>query len=152
MFFLNQEFLVNYRIPLLFLCFTACSPDRLHVYNEYLSLDDLASMKVDTPDARKEFPTLGQRIRVSWTLASSLLADDPDAEIVLKVRYGDRLDEVIRHKVEKMKGMFTHSLVGDEYFDRGGITAYKAELIVEGELVDEWQHQLWARVIRIGEQ
>lgn len=147
----SESTLLHYLLPLaLFL--SACSSDKLHVHNEYLTLDDLASMKVDTPDERKKRPTLGQRIRVHWRLASSFLPEEPNAEVVLKVRYGDRHDEVVRHQVTEKKGMLTHSLVGEEYFSRGGITAYKAELLVDGKLVDEWQHQLWARVIHIGEQ
>jgi hypothetical protein len=129
----------------------SCSTDKLYVHSEYLTLDDLASMRVDTPDSRKESPSLGQRIRVSWKLAPSILQEDPDAEVVLKVRYGDHFDEVVHHKVDRLTGMFTHSLIGEEYFSRAGISAFKAELIVGGELVDEWQHQLWARVIKIGE-
>ncbi len=139
-----------YLLPLIILL-TSCSSNKLHVHNEYLTRDDLASMAVDTPDHRKERPTLGQRLRVRWKLASKFMAEGPKAEVVLKVRYGDRHDEVIHHVVEEDVGMFTHSLTGEEYFERGGITAYKAELIVDGELVDEWQHQLWARIIHVGE-
>ena len=138
-------------LPLVIL-FASCSEDKMHVQSEYLTLEDLASMKIDTPDERKECPTLGQRIRIHWSLAPNYLdLENPDAELVLKLRYGDRHDEVIRHKVSDREGMFTHSLVGEDYFNRNGIAAYKAELLVDGKLVDEWQHQLWAHVIRVGE-
>ncbi len=137
-------------LPLVFLL-AACSSNQLHVHNEYLTKEDLASMKVDTPDPRRERPTLGQRIMVQWDLEEKLFGTHPDAEVVLKMRFGDRHDKVVRHKITERSGVFSHSLIGEDYFTRGGIKAYKAELIVDGELVDQWQHQLWARVIRVGE-
>lgn len=135
----------------LLLFLTACGSERLTVHNEWLTLDDLASTHVDTPDHRQDNPPLGQRLYISWYIPEKSWERYEHIELLVKLRYGNREQKVLRHPLQRSRGRFTYQVIQEEYFEKRGISAYLVELRGDGELMEEWRHQLWAEVIRVGE-
>ena len=49
----------------------------------------------------------------------------------------------------KSHGLYLFTLINEDYFEKGGILTYKAELIKGDQILDEWYHQLWTDLILI---
>ncbi len=141
--------LMRFRMLILLLAFSSCSSHKLSVTNSYRTVADLASYHVDTPDPGLDKPRIGQHLLVDWSVAQSELAGKA-AEVQLSVRYGNAQNHVIRHPVHTNSGSFTYGIEREEYFDKKGIVAYKAELWIGHKKVDKVQHHLWAKRITIG--
>lgn len=116
--------------------------------SEYLYPQYLASERVNTPDPfRKCY--YGQQVIVRWNLPQSSMIGTEPIYLRLQVRYGNREIETLNVPLDKRRGWKTHRLINQDYWCRGGILAFKAELIRNGEILDDWTHYLWVDVIEI---
>ncbi len=135
-------------IVLLFLIFvlSGCSREYLTVYTDYLSHKNLASYRVGTPDPLLNNPPVGQRLIISWSFPKSFLSKD-NLHLELKVRFRNR--EEIKETVAicRASGTYYYYLINQDFFEKGGILTYRVDLIGDGEVLEEWRHQLWTELI-----
>jgi hypothetical protein len=126
----------------------ACMFSRLSVQSNYITVDDLASMYVHTPDPRQCCPTLGQRLTICWALESEL--EDRYQQFIISARIVFRNHEETKLSIplDNRYGTYLFSIVDDDFFEKKGILTYKVELLGDGEVIDIWQHQMWAEIIR----
>lgn len=125
------------------LLLTGCHHRYITCRSEYLYPRYLASDKINTPDPYREC-FYGQQIIVQWNLPCPKPAD-----IILKVRYGNREISNFSFSVDRVKGWKIYRLINEEYWCRGGIIAFQAQLLQEQQLIDTWTHYLWADIIHI---
>lgn len=126
-----------------------CQRRYVECRSEYLYPEYLASKRADTPDPCREC-FYGQQIIVHWNLPRCCL--DAPVTLRLHVRYGNREIETLTMLVEKRKGWKIHRLLNQDYWCRGGILAFQAQLLQGGEVLDDWTHYLWADIIEISSE
>jgi hypothetical protein len=132
----------------LLLLLTACQRQPLLVETEYVSVRSLASHWVRTPDPHRNCPATGQRLFVSWRIPLSYLQTS-DLHVELTVRFGDNSEDFQVIPISTILGTWTYSVLGDDYWNRCGIRTYRAKLIGGGEVLECWEHQLWATLIEL---
>lgn len=131
---------------ILFFMLTACvNQGKLSVFSDYVTQEYLASYHVGTPDPSLNAPTIGQRIYVRWNLAKN--HGYCELTLKLRVRFKDRSEITEYVQLNQPCGMYTYSILNEEYFARNGIMTYKIELLGDGQRIDEWQHQMWVELV-----
>lgn len=129
----------------IFLC--GCNKwQHVSVRNNYLSKQSLASYRVATPDPCLNCPPMGQQLIISWRFPYHYLYYN-NFHLSLKVRYGDRSEEIENIPIAKSLGYYVFSLQGEKFFDKGGIRTYKIDVIGNEKILDEWKHHLWIDLI-----
>lgn len=123
----------------------SCSREYLRVQVDYISKQNLASYHVCTPDPRLINPPQGQRMLISWYLDREKLSHNINIKVTL--RYGNQTEEEFWIYPKKQYGFYTLCLLNREYYEKGGIITYKAEMFIDHCLVKEWRHQLWTKLI-----
>lgn len=135
---------------IIFVCFififTGCMKERLYVQSRYVDYENLASYHVGTPDPQKKNPNMGQRLIVYWSFPEEYFETD-NLHILLKIRYRNREEEEIEVPLESTKGHFTYLLLNEDYIQKNGFLTYKAMIIGDGEILDEWRHQIWTDLL-----
>lgn len=121
----------------------------LTVQTEYLSHENLASFHVGTPDPRLRNPPLGQRLVVSWSLPG--WDNVTPYELIVQIRFKNGTSSFEQIPIDRPKGTYVYSLLNEEYFSNGGFKTYVARISRDGEVIEEWRHQLWANLIEIRE-
>ncbi len=136
------------KIFLLFILisFTGCYSKRVTVQTKYFSNEDLASFYVNTPDPLQNNPPVGQSLLISWRLKHELCKYSL-VEIRYTIRLRDKTEFTESYPINRNRGYFTYSLYNDDYFKSGGIATYKVQLVGDGEVIEEWLHQLWQELI-----
>lgn len=127
---------------------SGCVKHHIRLQTDYLSRDNLASYHVGTPDPLLYCPPLGQRLIMSWSVPYAWLRDE-DLKIALHMIFRNHTEECVEITLSRTYGLFTYCLINEDYFDKGGILTYKAELIKGDQVLDEWVHQLWTELILI---
>jgi hypothetical protein len=131
---------------LLLLCLTSCGTTRLVVQTKYFSHEDLASFYVNTPDPLQNNPPIGQSLLIFWKLGNEFCKYS-DIRVNFIIRFRDKTQIEKSFQVTKPRGYYTYSLFSDDYFKSGGIVTYRAELIADGVVIDEWRQHLWKELI-----
>jgi hypothetical protein len=129
-------------------CFllSGCCRQLITVRTEYLNHQSLASYYVNTPDPQQNCPPAGQRLILKWNLPDCLFEMD-DLHLELTMRFGNRKEEKKRIELVSRNGNYIYTLLNDDFFKLDGIQTYKVDLIGNGEVLDEWRHQLWTELI-----
>lgn len=130
---------------------TSCMTETLTVHTDYINHDHLASSYIGTPDPLREVALVGQRLIVSWWLPPRYKTHK-QTEIQIKLRYGNREEREMIIPIKKRLGWYVYTLPNQEYFDKKGIKTYYVQLWSDGELVDEWKHQLWVNLIEFTDE
>jgi len=130
--------------------FQCCNNKLLTVQTEYLSHENLASFHVGTPDPRLRNPPLGQRLIINWSLPKWNGITPYDLSIQIRFKNGTSANEQMT--LNKSSGTYVFSLLNQEYFNRGGFKTYVATISSNGQVIEEWRHQLWANLIEIQEE
>jgi hypothetical protein len=123
-----------------------CHRPILSCRSEYLCPPYLASEQVNTPDPIR-CCFFGQQIVVSWNLPKRYKGTP--LTLVLHIRDGNRTIQTISTPIEDLRGKWIYRLVNQDYWDRGGILAFQAQLCQEGEVIGQWDHYLWVKIIEI---
>ena len=132
----------------LFLILTGCQKYYLVVKKERVSLNDLASTFVGSPDPRQKENLHGERLIIEWRLPSSLIQED--LEVVLHLIYHDITEQTISYQIEKKTGVIIYSLLNQEYDLKKGLLSYQAEIRNwEGKILKVWQEQLFVRLVQV---
>ncbi|NGX42478.1 MAG: hypothetical protein K940chlam7_00758 [Chlamydiae bacterium] len=131
---------------LLALCLLSCNSDMMSIHTDYMSHETLASYYVKTPDPFLNNPPIGQRLILSWTIPRKHTRYHP-LYIKLTLRFRNREEEEKWIHVRKTSGTYIYYLLDKEYCEKGGLLTYKAQLIANNCVLEEWRHQLWAELI-----
>lgn len=133
---------------LLFILFLAsCSRDPLSVYTHYVTVKDLASYYVETPDPLLEDPPFEQRLIIEWHIPREIaLADPLVLSYTVRFRNLDEVTETIA--INKRNGRELFRLPRDLYAVKGGILTYRVQLLDGEACLSEWKHPLWKEMIR----
>lgn len=138
----------------LLLVIIACAGCSKHPYLSvqtlYFNRESLASYYVESPDPLLLNPPVGQKLLVSWSIPRSYMDyDDPHLNIRMRFR---NLEEVTFDvPLQKACGYYQYVLPNDRFFETKGIQTYKVDLIIGDCVIEEWQHQLWHELIKIGD-
>lgn len=117
---------------------------------EWIDRNFLASSHIRTPDPRQENPPVGQRLLVSWEFPRSTFAKE--LELFLTVRFWDDTQETFSQRMERRRDFTAFFFPSDA---TGGkdrrILTYRVQAIAKtGEIVGEWDHQFWTKLIDVG--
>ncbi len=135
---------------LLFLFLVGCKKYDLSVSQHLINREYLASTHVGTPDPCQECPPTGDMLSVEWVIPRELLGENP--EVVLHILFKNYTEETLYFPIKERASYVTYYLLDDDYEEKEGIFAYKAEIVTEdGEIYREWKHQLWVNLITLEE-
>jgi hypothetical protein len=70
----------------------------------------------------------------------------------VRIRLKNHEEVLIDVPVDKCWGSYTYKVANEAYFDCKGILTYKVDLIGNQCVLEEWKHQLWHELIRIGDK
>lgn len=116
--------------------------------NDYLTPERLASSYVDTPDFRRECPSIGQRILVYWDLPAYEVYGNR-TELVLHLRFRNSQYEIIREPITTERGTYCYLIEDEKYCCTQGVLTYKVEVQVNDCVAHCWRHQIWVQPISI---
>lgn len=128
---------------------SGCNCSHISVQTNYMNREDLASYHVDTPDPRLSTPWMGQILIINWAFPKHYPHHCNYLELTM--RYGNCTESVDTIPVDMRIGTYAYFLTDPEYTEREGILTYKVDLISDGEVLEQWRHQLWAERISVGE-
>ncbi len=117
----------------------------LSVQTDFLTEENLASYYVNTPDPNLTCGSVGQRMIVSWSIGKNC----QDLYIHMQIRYRNHEENVIDLYNLAPRGIYTYSLLNEEYFEKNGILAFRIQLKRGETVVEEWVHQLWVDLITL---
>ena len=133
-------------LPLL----SGCQKYYLSLTDQNINVDYLASTHVATPDKRQHNPPYGQMIVMDWRVPKDVLDKAPTLD--LYVIYGNYTEQKFHYPIETRMGFKTYKDLNQEFVDKKGIIAYRAEIrLSDGSIYKSWKHQLWAELITIDE-
>lgn len=133
-------------VLLLLLC--GCEKYYLSVKREVVSRERLASTYVGSPDPRQKNPPKGQELIMEWRLPEEALEEK--LILVLDLIYKDYTKGEICHPIDRKRGIFTYSLLNQEFKEKEGFLTYKAEIRnAQGGVLKQWKQQLWTELIVI---
>ncbi len=132
-------------LPLL-LVLNGCACYPLSVQAQYIGRENLASYYVNTPDPHLTHPDIGQRLVINWSLPKEYLAYS-DLYLFLKVRFRNHEEEEKNIPIKKASGTYLYYVLNEKFHQSGGLLTYKVDIIGDGCILEEWQHQLWTELI-----
>lgn len=133
---------------LIILPLASCSSRYLEIKSEYFDKNFLASQQVDTPDPLRAC-FQGQQLIVKWRLPWNCIMDSEEVTLSVTVRFGDRSVETYSIPVKQSRGWWVLRLINNDYWCKGGMISYKAEIIADGTLIQSWRHHIWVDLIEI---
>ncbi len=129
---------------------SGCSKYYLSVQQQWIDINYLASVQVNTPDPRKAKPPLGQMLIIDWYIPSEILKQKPS--VVLDLILWDYSAKTVTIPIKSQLNYTTYELLNEEYEKTEGILTYKARIVTEdGKTFRESKHQLWVNLINIEE-
>lgn len=127
------------------LCFSTACQQRLSVQTQYFTYEDLASFYVHTPDPQVNNPPAEQRLVITWDLPSCYRESEKTLNIHVRLKNREKIEESI--PLNSPKGTYIFTICKDRFFETGGYLTYKIEVLADGKIVEEFQHQLWTELI-----
>ena len=118
----------------------------LSVHTDYVTIENLASYHVDTPDPLLYNPPIGQRLIVYWRVPEKLVRQQA-LSLLLTLRFRNKEEVKETVFIDRPVGKTIYSLLDADYFEKRGILTYKVELFNEEDLLKTWKHQLWTELI-----
>jgi len=143
------HFLISKKVFILFVLvlLSGCQSSWLSVRSEPLYPSYLASEQVNTPDPWR-ICFAGQQIVMQWNLPRRpFVCGIEPLRLLLTVRFGDYSIETYSYEVKTPQGYELFPCINQEYWDKGGIIAFKVELFQRDLLLEEWRHHVWAEII-----
>jgi hypothetical protein len=125
---------------------TSCHRRGLRVQHRFLSYNDLASQAISSPDFRRDSPATGERLAIFYNIDRALFFEKrPNMQIWIRYHHQD--DEKLSIQLENPSGYEIFDVVEMKFMKSGGISSYKVQIVNEGEILEEWRHQVWAEKI-----
>lgn len=117
-----------------------CEAGLLKARREYLSPEFLASERVDTPDPRRLL-FVGEELLLFWKLPALR------GNLHLSLLFQNCEREEMTFSIAGRAGVSRYRLLNDAFTLKGGIVAFKAELLQDGQVLETYQDPLWAEPI-----
>jgi len=131
----------------IFLAFS-CQKNYLYVQQEVVNHESLASYAVKSPDPRLCEPYYGQKILISWDFPQSQF--EKKLSLKLTVRFWNNEEKVLFFPVSKKRYYTSHFFSNPTKDTNKKLLTYKVDVLTEkGEVIQEWQHQFWTKLIQI---
>lgn len=124
----------------------SCNHNMLSINTDYVTVEDLASFYVNTPDPLLNRPPFGQRLTVSWSIPKRCFQFS-DTHLILTVRFRNREQVTKKVSLRKPSGSYILCLSRNQYCEKRGILTYKVQLVNGDCILEERKHQLWAELI-----
>lgn len=134
-------------LALLLAC-CSCTQDRLTLQTLPVTYEQLASYSVGSPDPRKICPDIGQRLIATWSIPPSCMGCE-ETVLSIDIRYECAEEQTINVPLDRKTGMYTYYHLNEDFENYGGITTFRGRIFADGELIEEWDHQIWAEVIEL---
>ncbi len=129
-------------------CFCGCNGAKhLSILAESINQDRLASVHVNAPDPLHEINPPVLRLYIHWKLPKKY--HDQNLTGILKIRFNDPHQIEVPFSINSLKGQFIHDILNHDYFDYGGVMAYKIEIFSNNQKIDVFEHKLWSELITI---
>ena len=129
--------------------FCSCGKPYVEVIRERVGRRSLASTFVGSPDPLQVSPPHGQRLYIRWSLPSLV---EGESFLMLSLLFRNYTREVVPYVIRDRRGEILYSLLDESYFQRGGLLAYKVEMVMEEDRVlASWKHRLWVDLIEMRE-
>lgn len=88
---------------------------------------------------------------VSWKVPQFIYLQRPT--LVLKIIYWNYTESTFRFPLDRRLGYACYYLLNEEFAEKKGLLTYSAEIVTEdGDIYKEWKHQLWVKLIHVGEE
>jgi len=139
---------------LLLLCLFAlsgCTTAWIDVQKEYLTPDRYASVYVDTPDPRKLYPEVGERLYIYWKVPKNRWRENAYT-LSVNLRYQNNEEEKECFQLFERKGCKLYEVKGDRFCEFGGFRTYLIELLKEDRPVFCWRHAIWGKRLTIEDE
>lgn len=131
---------------LILLISAGCGRPRLALQQQQITPAYLASTNVGTPDPRT--PPKGQMIVAEWFVPRWVVNESPILSI--DILFENLTEDRVEFPITSTVGYETYSVLNKQFKETGGLLAYKAEITnTEGEILAEWKHQLWVKLITV---
>lgn len=131
-----------------FFVLSGCQQKVLYLYQMKMDPSYLASTNVGSPDYRKA--PQGQMVIAEWMLPKWMFDQDPVLRIHILFR--NFTETCVEYPISSRVGYETYLLINDEFKEKEGFLAYRAEIITaDGTVEAEWTHQLWVKLIDASE-
>ncbi len=140
---------MRYFLLILLLCLNSCLGYRLQVQTQYLDQENLASYQVGTPDPNLDCPKIGQRLLIQWKL-HKCFAKQP-LWLHIQVRFFNRQIDDLKIPLDEKSGTYLYDVINEQYRITRGILTYKVDIYADEEIIDSWQHPLWANLINFAQ-
>ena len=138
-------------IPCFLLFLTSCQKYYLHVHNETVNVNSLASTFVQSPDPLQKDPPVGRRLILEWKLPKNAIEEALSLD--LRIIYKNYEEETLHFAIDRKRGVVFFPLLGEEYKKKKGFLTYRAEIKnKDGKILDEWKQQMWIDLIRIDKE
>ncbi len=136
---------------LLFLCcallLSSCYKNHLYVQQQWVDERDLASSFVGTPDPRKQNPSVGQRVVVSWDFPHTLFLHEID-HLLVTVHFGNLEEKKLEAPIDQRRGYQIFFFPNPKKDPTKKILTYRVEVFTkEGTVFETWKHQFWTELI-----
>jgi hypothetical protein len=125
---------------------SSCQQKILRMQVDNISRENLASYQVGTPDPRLIYPSVGQRMIISWYIPKEEFNTN-DISIKISIVYGNHTKEELWYKPQQACGMYVRALLNEQYFEKCGILTYKSEMYACDQPIKYWKHHLWTELI-----
>lgn len=118
----------------------------LSAYTDYFSLADLASFYAGTPDPLLNHPPFAQRLTIIWRIPQHCFHPD-EASLQVEIRFRNKEDVVRKISLKRASGRYLFCLNRERYCSTGGILAYHIQIVQGEQILEEWTHHLWSKLI-----
>jgi len=146
-----RQFIKPFIFSLSLFFLVSCSNSKLTVYNQTLNQQFLASFHAKTPDPRNTENFIGQRLVVRTSVSEKQMKKHHFLAKV-HIQYGNRSQKTIEFILQKGSNDFIIALMNEEFKRLKGMTTYKVELFKDGQLDDQFEHQLWSKIIDLDDE
>lgn len=126
---------------------SGCKQKILSAYTDYVTIENLASYHVGTPDPELESPPFEQRLTIEWVIPLDFSLENTRLNYIIRFRDREEISEAVL--IKKRQGRTLFHLTREEYVKTGGVLTYKISLQNDDGLIAEWKHILWKELVEL---
>src|SRR5688572_20765798 len=109
-----KQFIHNISFLSFLVFLVGCTRPPLQVEVKYISIENLASYYVNTPDPRLSYPKVGQELVIRWNIPEEKFSNDLQLRIFLNMR--NLSEREFAFTLNHSSGHKTISIANEDYF------------------------------------